>query len=175
MSHDDETGLIQEHWQIATNAVNSLRSSGVDRDELVSDAQLAMLQALRAYDPSRGASIGTFLYRQVRWRMLDMLRSRRLTNRLGKPRWKLPQQLLDESQLLDTRTAPESFECREYFDWLTQSLPPRHRDVVVGYFRDGRTLEDIGAEIGRSKCRCSQIVKESLASLRHRLEGRATE
>ncbi|MGB5757421.1 MAG: sigma-70 family RNA polymerase sigma factor [Acidimicrobiales bacterium] len=50
-------------------------------------------------------------------------------------------------------------------------LPERHRMVVVGYFFEGRSITDLGALLGVSQSRASQIKDEALKLLRSGIEG----
>jgi RNA polymerase sigma factor (sigma-70 family) len=47
-------------------------------------------------------------------------------------------------------------------------LSPRERAVVLGVYRDGKTQEEVGREIGRSKQSVSVYLKEAVGRLRER-------
>ncbi len=50
-------------------------------------------------------------------------------------------------------------------------LPERHRMVVIGYFFEGRSITELGALLGVSQSRASQIKDEALKLLRSGIEG----
>jgi RNA polymerase sigma factor for flagellar operon FliA len=60
----------------------------------------------------------------------------------------------------------ESQELSAYLADAVRLLPERLRDVVVGYFVDGRTSADIAAELGVTESRVSQLRSEALGLLR---------
>jgi RNA polymerase sigma factor for flagellar operon FliA len=49
-------------------------------------------------------------------------------------------------------------------------LPERHRTVVVGYFFEGRSMTELGALLGVTQSRASQIKEEAIRMLRHALD-----
>ena len=48
-------------------------------------------------------------------------------------------------------------------------LSPRERDVVEMYYRQGRKLKDIGARLGVTESRVSQVRSAAIASLRRQV------
>lgn len=57
-------------------------------------------------------------------------------------------------------------ELRGYLQDAVIALPERLRHVIVGYFFDGREMQDIAAELGVTPSRVSQLAAEALALLR---------
>jgi RNA polymerase sigma factor for flagellar operon FliA len=57
-------------------------------------------------------------------------------------------------------------ERREYLADAIASLPPRLRKVIVAYFFEERTMQDIADELGVSESRISQLRTEALALLK---------
>lgn len=54
-------------------------------------------------------------------------------------------------------------------------LNERARDMMLQHLRDNRTLSEIGEQYGLSKSRVYQIVKESRAKVKRRLDGDSTD
>jgi len=52
-----QQALIEDHLQLATRLARRLRRRGVDNDDLVQVARLALVKAATGYDPSRGSFI----------------------------------------------------------------------------------------------------------------------
>ena len=75
--------------------------------------------------------------------------------------------------VLDPGTDPlEELERRErdsYVRDALQSLPERLREVLVGYFLDGRTSADLADELGVTESRVSQMRTEALTLVREGL------
>ncbi len=79
--------------------------------------------------------------------------------------------------MLFDRTQPEpdeELEARELLAYLrdaVQLLPERHRLVIVGYFLDGRTSDDLATLLGVTESRVSQLRSEALVMLREGIEA----
>jgi len=76
----DVDALVTEHLPLAHFAVNAVASrislpSHVSRDDLVSCAQLALVEVARRFDPSAGASFATYALARLQGAVLDELRS----------------------------------------------------------------------------------------------------
>lgn len=70
-----------------------------------------------------------------------------------------PEELVDEHELLG------------YLRDGVALLPERHRIVVIGYYFEGRSMTDLGALLGVSQPRASQLKEEALGLLRKGLQG----
>ena len=79
--------------------------------------------------------------------------------------------------MLFDRTQPEpdeELEARELLAYLRDAvrlLPERHRLVIVGYFLDGRTSDDLADLLGVTESRVSQLRSEALVMLREGIEA----
>jgi RNA polymerase sigma factor FliA len=82
-----------------------------------------------------------------------------------------------DDRLVD-RTAPEpgdALEDRELVGHLraaVRQLPDRQRVVIVGYFMDGRTSQELAGRLGVTESRVSQLRSQALAMLRGAIESR---
>ena len=83
---------------------DAMRSADVDRgigyldaEDVVSHLQLAALQAIKRFDPARGASIKTFLWTRLRGEAVELVRVHGSRKRTGTPR--PPVLSLERSQL----------------------------------------------------------------------------
>lgn len=73
-----------------------------------------------------------------------------------------------------TREPSEEMEHRELHSYLNDAvelLPERHRLVVVGYFLEGRTSQDLARFLGVTESRISQLRSEALTMLRDGIES----
>lgn len=79
--------------------------------------------------------------------------------------------------MLSDRTAPEpdeELETRELLSYLRDAvclLPERHRIVVVGYFLEGRSSDELARLLGVTESRVSQLRSEALLMLREGIEA----
>jgi RNA polymerase sigma factor FliA len=69
----------------------------------------------------------------------------------------------------------ESREMRAYLRDAVKLLPERHRLVVVGYFLEGRTSEELATFLGVTESRISQLRSEALIMLKDGIEAQFTE
>ncbi len=65
----------------------------------------------------------------------------------------------------------EGRELRAYLRDAVDLLPERHRLVIVGYFLEGRTSQDLATFLGVTESRISQLRSEALAMLREGIEA----
>jgi RNA polymerase sigma factor for flagellar operon FliA len=65
----------------------------------------------------------------------------------------------------------EGAELRAYVRDAVAVLPERHRVVIVGYFLEGRTSEEIAEELGVTQSRVSQLRADALDMLREGIEA----
>lgn len=68
----------------------------------------------------------------------------------------------------------EELEVRELHTYLRDAvglLPERHRLVIVGYFLEGRTSQDLARFLGVTESRISQVRSEALTMLREGIEA----
>jgi RNA polymerase sigma factor FliA len=65
----------------------------------------------------------------------------------------------------------EGREMRSYLRDAVKLLPERHRLVIVGYFLEGRTSEELATFLGVTESRVSQLRSEALIMLREGIEA----
>lgn len=65
----------------------------------------------------------------------------------------------------------EAREMRSYLRDAVKLLPERHRLVIVGYFLEGRTSEELATFLGVTESRVSQLRSEALEMLREGIEA----
>jgi RNA polymerase sigma factor for flagellar operon FliA len=65
----------------------------------------------------------------------------------------------------------ESTERSAYLRDAVAALPERHREVIQGYFLDGKTSQEIAEELGITQSRVSQLRADALTMMREGLEA----
>ena len=76
--------------------------------------------------------------------------------------------------MLQSPEPSSELETRELHGYLRDAislLPERHRLVVVGYFLEGRTSQDLADFLGVTESRISQLRSESLLMLQEGIEA----
>lgn len=79
--------------------------------------------------------------------------------------------VLADTSTLEPLDELESRELHAYLRDAVGLLPERQRFVIVGYFLEGRTSQDLARFLGVTESRVSQIRSEALAMLREGIEA----
>lgn len=171
---------------IPHGVVKRYRDRGVPRDvtdELLSEANLALVQAYTRYDPSLDVRAGgagameTYLYQHVK------LSTRRAYLRIhgvhrhgsrglrevGQGRKEsLTQLTLAEVAVANDDPYP-GVELNDLLDVVRRSLDERRWRLLSRYFLQGVTLKDIATEEGVTYQRVQRLVSEAVTDLNRRL------
>jgi RNA polymerase sigma factor for flagellar operon FliA len=79
--------------------------------------------------------------------------------------------VLADDAAVDPVAAVVSLEDRGYLRDAVLALPARHRTVIVAYFLEGRTSEQIADHLGVTESRVSQLRSHALEMLREGIEA----
>jgi RNA polymerase sigma factor for flagellar operon FliA len=185
----EESSLV-EHMGVAYKVAGEYATPGLANkwDDVLADAQLGLLQAIRRRDASRGE--GAFLslaFRRSRGSVVDGIRQRLYRPRDEKRRHRgkdyEPTSLNaildapnDDGRQNDLGWAPSTIEhgyveveAAAAVDSLLPLLRQRERYVIVAAYYGQRTLADIGAELGVTEARVSQIHTKALRKMREHI------
>lgn len=163
--------------------VHRRRRGTMELEDLVSVGALALLDALRRYDPKRGVDFRSFAGYRIRGAMLDELRAfspgRRsprgprvllmpeaASERLGPPPGTALEELVDPNG----RDSLDELELREMIDHLTTSLTARERDILNLYYGRGVSMREISQRLGLSVPRVSALHASILGRLHTRFQ-----
>jgi RNA polymerase sigma factor for flagellar operon FliA len=78
---------------------------------------------------------------------------------------------LCDRTVLEPSEELEGRELRAYLRDAVSLLPERHRHVIVGYFLEGRTSEQLARFLGVTESRVSQLRSEALVMLKDAIEA----
>jgi DNA-directed RNA polymerase specialized sigma24 family protein len=179
--HAELAGIDNYLWRIATGLYRQCEYMGLTPDDLPdmhAEGVIGALESGARFDPARGTKFTTYATFLARRRVVDWLRTRlhagfRVPGRRnGRIRPLFVFSLgaaADLESPLDVPApvpdpAPE-FPADFWAD-ATRGLDARSRLVVLRRFRDGRTLGDVGAELGLTQERVRQIQNRALARIR---------
>jgi RNA polymerase sigma factor for flagellar operon FliA len=184
------TELVEAHIGLARKAARHARIVGLDDpDDAYSDALLGLWTAARRYDETRGVPFGSFAWPRMVGAVGDGRRERDHVSRAVRARGGVPVVASLDAQvyvgrdssghsltladvlpdphdaLEDADTAATDWERHvELARWVEQ-LPADDRYVIQGLL-DGRTLAEIGAELGVTESRACQISSRATDRLR---------
>ena len=180
-SPDDPVAGMALVRQIAASVARRLPSH-VDRDELVGLGTLGWAEARQRFDASRGVPFAGFAAARIRGAILDGLRradtlsrgDRRRAQRDAAPA--LPRIVNDPAEVeaamdraSDDGDVSDLLAQQEMVDELRTAmtkLPERERLVLLRHFFDDVPMRVIGAELGVTESRVSQIATAAVEKLR---------
>src|SRR3569623_551641 len=149
-SNQDE--IVTKHAPLVKRIAYHLMSRlppSVQADDLIQAGMIGLLEASRNYDAGQGASFETYAGIRIRGAMLDEIRRN------------------DCAPGSVDRVQNDAFK-RSLSDAIA-SLPDRERLVMTLYYDEELNLREIGAVIGVSESRVSQIHSQALIRLQARL------
>lgn len=190
----DESSALSEHeWMVATIVQRIARRlpEHIDRDDLMAAGRIGLLDAIRRYDPSRGTKFSTMAWHRIRGAVRDELRGMDHLSRRQRQRErevpgtngvhaKAPDSLqrimgdADGIAVIETLSDPDATdpaddthrsEVSKIVRDAIAGLPDRERLVVEWCDLAGRTLEDVGTELGVSASRVSQLKSDAHRTL----------
>lgn len=186
--------LVEKYLHIARNVVQAMlrrlpRSIGAE--ELLSDAVLGLVRAVENFDPATRTRFVTYASYRIRGAVLDELRVRDWVPRLARHKARVAGTEDELRRMIPLsvaeqgfrRAAPEEGGQLEYEDErarlpflrleagdlcarLLTVLRPRERAAFVFYYSEDRPMKEIGAILGISESRVSQLLKAAAAKMR---------
>jgi RNA polymerase sigma factor for flagellar operon FliA len=153
--------------------------ANVQRDDLVAAGICGLVDSLRRNGGDGGAAFAWYARTRIRGAIFDELRAQDWLSRRARASTETPASFVsfeevtstDEGRLgLAASVDPsEDIEARSQQRALARALerlPERERTVVARYYFEGMKLKDIGAELGVSEPRISQLLARALDRLR---------
>lgn len=179
----DRQQLVIKNRALAFHFVNRFADSGVEYQELIGIADLALVEAASNYDPNRG-QFGAYASKCIFGRLMNYVQStsdvyshwRGIKRRSFDPRRSDKAGMDDEERLplcekiADERAiSPERTTANKKAAALALSkLSPRERHIIVARHccDEPREQEDIARELGISRRQVIRIEQDALAKMR---------
>ncbi len=162
--------LVTENQGLVYSMLHRIKVRIGDRDDLVSEASLALVRAVEGFDPSRGFQFSTYACNAiVRAFIYVNKKTQKYNQRFSTEHEDWLEPMVRTDRRLTMRMDRVSQSLRKNGDNLTA------REAAVLDWRfpmdggNGRTLGEIGAFMGLSKERIRQIQQAALAKLRQTL------
>jgi RNA polymerase sigma factor (sigma-70 family) len=149
------------------------RRSAVDRDDLVSVGNEAVVRAHLSFDPDRGSDFGAHAWTRVRYAMLEHVRREAIRRRRERERGLIVELDADQAPAVlgvaetvttDREGVERMFEARDLLRRVAR-LPGRERDVLVRKLR-GEEHAEIAQALGISSSRAWQLRAQAVYRLR---------
>jgi RNA polymerase sigma factor for flagellar operon FliA len=180
-SHDpDEATLLAEYAPIAlwvASKYSSRQSLAAEWADVHADASIGVLDAIRRFDPARGATRRAYVFIRARGAAIDGIRQRRYTlpRVAGADRQQpvsldmLRAAIDDGGDGWDPPAIEHGYaevDAAVTVPYLLAVLSRRRRFVIEAYYLAGRSMADIGAELGVTESRVCQIHAQALRQMR---------
>ncbi len=131
---------VEDHLGLVRSLVlKFIRKGDVEDSELYSIGCLALVEATKTYDPSK-SKFATWAWRVVRNRLLDEVK------KSGRSRESAS---CDLATFADDRSA--AMPVHMLSDFLGSLKGDRDAKMLVDHYLEGRSLSDIGSQVGFSK------------------------
>lgn len=169
-AHEAWNRLVQSNLRLVVSIARRFVDSNHSFDELVSDGQIALMNAIEKFDYSRGFRFSTYAthaiqrsyYRRIKNRQRDL-------TRVKSTAIEIMEEVPDRFDADDT-SAEDFQRIQNLMNWIDDELDERERYIVAARFglnrdHDARTLRVIGEEMGISKERVRQIQIRAITKL----------
>ncbi len=169
------TQLIVNYTPLLKKVIAPYKIVGADRDDLLQEATIALIKAVKHFSPDKGQTFSTFLYGVARQRIIDLLRSSKAQSQMALNR-AVSFETLGEKDGTQNKVDPIdedgdaldiSIE-KEEKDDLTQLiagfLTARERQVAFEYM-DGKSYQEIADTLNIS----IKTVDNTLAKVRKKM------
>jgi RNA polymerase sigma-B factor len=176
----ERSRLIEQYLPLANRAAQRFTRRGVERDDLVQVASLAVVRAVDRRDPRRSELLSAYVNRSVDGELRRHLRDRAAAVRV--PRGALsddsperrtaqaPLQLAEDELAGDETPVEELTLDRALIARAAGSLDARQRRILLLCFFLDRTQEEAATELGLSQAHVSRLLADALRRMRRRLE-----
>ena len=178
-SGDDEAELFAKYAPIARWVAHKYAtgwSLAAEWADVYADASIGVLNAIRHFDPARSLTQRAYVFIRARGAAIDGIRQRGYKGRKDVDTRRVPLSLDmlradidDGGDGLDLGTIEHGYDevdAAVTVPLLLVQLSRRRRFVIEAYYRAGRSLADIAAELGVTESRVSQIHTQALRQMR---------
>jgi len=138
-----------------------------ESDDLISEAKLAFIDALKTWDPRKG-ELWPYVSIRLKGAMQDYLRKRGTDPVTGIYEWVTQAAnvyLAFNKEMAHHETTEEAAQ----IDSALKDLGENERAVIVGYYQHDKTFKEIGVEISLSESQVSRICKTATQKLKKML------
>jgi RNA polymerase sigma factor (sigma-70 family) len=179
-ANDLRNFIVESNLRLVTaRAKHFARTTGLPLDELISEGNIGLVQAVEHFDFSRGTKLSTYATWAITNKLLAFFhRARRQSNHFVSEQG----ELLDfvEGNNVDVEEGASHAEIRQVLVGLLANLRERERIAVQNRFGltptgETRTLKELAQQWGVTKQRAQQVCAGAVSKLRVMLEQAGVE
>lgn len=145
------------------------RIVGLERDDLVQEGRIALIQAVDSFDDSRGASLSTWILCGIKNALLNVARDAGRDVTLHGL-----QESFDQVQLENCAIAPspaDQVEAKLLTEQVLPYVPTRQRQALELHFLHDLSKTEIAQRMNISLQRAGQLISDGLANLKRLAEA----
>lgn len=148
-------------------------TASIDSDDLLQHAFLAMLEAVKAYDSTRGDFKNIFIYHakhscgkalNLHRRGIEVVCS--LDQPIGEDGESTMRDMFEDESLVSAQDQMELEELSDALRTALEALPERWRVVLIERYMYGHTLKAVGERLGCSYQNAARLEYQALKQLR---------
>lgn len=124
--------------------------NSVDMEDLVSECHIAVLEAIKTYDETRGASFATFSKYSIRRRLYDFIERRVKTVKV----------VHIDDKYLNRIKSPSTLQ--DVLRDLTINPKTKRDSDIIAMLLQGYTQQEVGTKFNLSKTQIRNILRESI-------------
>lgn len=166
--------VIKQHYGLVIHCLKRYRRMRWEQDDLESAGLMGLAVAASHFDPGKGCRFSTYAVPTIKGYLSRYLRDHTRTIHI-------PAHVQHRENLPQAAEVPELFfadipaEDSDLVDTIAlriaiESLPERHRKIIMLHFMEGKTFANIGVQLGLSAGRVQQLAKRALELLREALQ-----
>jgi RNA polymerase sigma factor for flagellar operon FliA len=175
----DEAALFDKYAHVAKWVAHKYAngwSLAAEWADVYADASIGVLDAIRRFDPARSITQKAYVFIRARGAAIDGIRQRSYTARKDVDARRVPLSLDmlraavdDGGDAWEPSTTERGYaevDAAETVPLLLVQLSRRRRFVIEAYYLAGRSMADIGRELGVTESRVCQILTLALRQMR---------
>ena len=144
-----------------------------EADDLASEAKIAFIEALKTWDPRKGA-LWPYVSVRLKGAMQDFFRKRGTDPVAGI--YEFISSAANVYMAFNKQTLHhENIDEFMHIDLAMKVLDENEKQVITKYYREDKTFKDIGKEIGLSESQVSRICKTATLKLKKNLTEKKAE
>lgn len=181
-AHEQEEIILEFRIKARKLARSILRKwrSRLDLEEVDSVVDLSLCEAVRRFDPEKGASFMTFLYYHLKGNLVRTVSAAANANVIPTD-GEDGEQIVHAYDVVEALTStevenPDEMLLKKELIRLSQGarseLDDLEREVIQRIYIEGQHLIDIASSLGYSRCHISRVKKKALQTLQFEINAR---
>jgi RNA polymerase sigma factor (sigma-70 family) len=172
----DEERLLKRFEPACQRYINNIFLPGMDQSDLMQEAKLAALGAIRSFDPAKGkGKLTTHVIAGIRWRIANLMRHSSMQMRDKEAEVCSLDAFADNDYESDTVAdripAKDNRSAHDLLLACLQLCETATERAIIASTWDGQSMAELGREIGLSRERMRQLKERLMVRIREGVMG----